>query len=148
MVFMSALQPTVKEIKIPWRSGLKSLPNLLSKFPLPPLLHRLGGLIMHLPTFFQLFLHYLSSDECIKGFHIHILSTGKSLSKALILVHILLTHYMTTDCSLNYEKNTSSKQVVYKTCFFVCVLTFERNPLSCPILNKCPVQVNSINNLS
>ena len=28
-----------------------------------------------------------------------------------------LTHNMTTDCSLNYQKNTSSEHVVYKNCF-------------------------------
>ena len=124
MVFMFALQPTVKEIKIPWRSGLKSLPNLLSKFPLPPLLHRLGGLIMHLPTFFQLFLHYLSSDECIRRFHIQILSTGKSVSEALILVPInpLYDNRLLLELQEKYKFSTCC---VHKL-IFVCVLTFKK----------------------
>ena len=40
---------------------------------------------------------------------------GKSLSEALTLHK--LTHNMTRDCSLNSQKSTSSRHVVYKYCF-------------------------------
>ena len=39
-----------------------------------------------------------------------------NICQKLSFLH-LLTHYMTTYCSLNYKKNTSSAHVVYTNCF-------------------------------
>ena len=48
------------------------------------------------------------------------LGTGRLLAEVLILAY-LLTHYITTDCSLNYKKNACSIHIL----FFVFVLTFK-----------------------